>query len=90
MDLQTALGLKRDPLDIVLGQAGVLDRANARTDHVTVALALDDGHVLLERRVLGVCGQLRAAGRGRNAVAKGSDELAVGVLKEFRHDVLLC
>ena len=35
------------------------------------------------RRVLSVCGQLRATGRGRNVVAKGSDELAVGVLKNF-------
>ena len=90
MDLQTTLGLKGNPLDVVLGQAGVLDRAHARTDHVTVALALDDGHVLLVRRVLGVCGQLRAAGRGCNVVAQGGDELAIGVLKEFRHDVLLC
>ena len=90
MDLKTALGLKRDPLDVVLGQAGVLDRAHACTDHVTVALALDDGHVLLVCRVLGVRGQLRAAGRGRNVVAQGGNELAFGVLKEFRHDALLC
>ena len=90
MDLQTALGLKGNPLDVVLGHHRMLDRAHARTDHVTVALALDDGHVLLVRRVLGVRGQLRAAGRGCNVVAKGGDELAVGVLKEFRHDVLLC
>ena len=90
MDLQTTLGLKGDPLDVVLGHHRMLDRAHTRTDHVTVALALDDGHVLFVRRVLGVRGQLRAAGRGCNVVAKGGNELAVGVLKEFRHDVLLC
>ena len=90
MDLQAALGLKRDPLDVVLGQHGVLRRAHARANDVAVALDLDNRHVLLVRRILGVCRQLRAAGRGRNAVAKGGNELAVGVLKEFRHDVLLC
>ena len=90
VDLKTVLGLKRDPLDVVLGQAGVLNRTHARTDHVTVALALDDGYVLLVRRVLGVRGQLRAASGGCNVVAKGGNELAFGVLKEFRHDVLLC
>ena len=90
VDLQTALGLEGNPLDVVLGQAGVLDRSHTCANHVAVALALDDGHVLLVRRVLGVRGQLRAAGRGRNVVAKGGDKLAVGVLKEFRHDVLLC
>ena len=57
---------------------------------MAVALDLDNRHVLLVRRILGVCRQLRAADRGRNAVAKGGNELAVGVLKEFRHDVLLC
>ena len=90
MDLQTALGLKGDPLNVVLGQAGVLDRANACANHVTVALGLDNRHVLLVRRVLSVCGQFRATGRGCNVVAKGGNELTVGVLKEFRHDVLLC
>ena len=90
MDLQATLGLKRNPLDVVLGQAGMLDRAHARADHVAVALALDDGHVLLVRRVLGVRGQLRAASGGCDVVTKGGNELAVGVLKEFRHDVLLC
>ena len=90
MDLQAALGLKGDPLNVVLGQAGVLDRANACANHVTVTLGLDNRNVLLVRRVLSVCSQFRATGRGRNVVAKGSDELAVGVLKEFRHDVLLC
>ena len=33
----------------------------------------ESGHVLLVRRVLSVCGQFRATGRGRNVVAKGSD-----------------
>ena len=90
MDLQAAFGLKGNPLDVVLGQHGVLRRANACANHVTVTLGLDDGHVLLVRRVLGVRGQLRAAGRGCNVVAESGDELTVGVLKEFRHDVLLC
>ena len=90
MDLQAALGLKRDPLDVVLRQHGVLRRAHARTNDVAVALDLDNRHVLLVRRILGVCRQLRAAGRGRNVVAKSGNELAVGVFKEFRHDVLLC
>lgn len=54
----------------------MLDRTHACADHVTVALALDDWHVLLVRRVLGVRGQLRAAGRGCNVVAKGGNELA--------------
>ena len=64
--------------------------ANACANHVTVALGLDNRHVLLVRRVLSVCGQFRATGRGCNVVAKGGNELTVGVLKEFRHDVLLC
>ena len=90
MDLQAALGLKRDPLDVVLGQHGVLRRAHTCANDVAVALDLDNRHMLLVRRILGVRRQLRAAGRGRNAVANGSDKLAIGVLKEFRHDVLLC
>ena len=90
MDLQAALGLKRDPLDVVLGQHGVLRRAHTCANDVAVALNLDNRHMLLVRRILGVCRQLRAAGRGCNAVAKGGNELAVGVFKEFRHDVLLC
>lgn len=92
IDLLGVLGLNgnADPFNVVLGQAGVLDRANACANHVTVALGLNDRHVLFVRRILSVCGQLRATGRGRNVVAKGGDKLTVGVLKEFRHDVLLC
>ena len=68
----------------------MLDRAHTCADHVTVALALNDRHVLFVRRILSVRGQLRAAGRSCNVVAQGGDKLAIGVLKEFRHDVLLC
>lgn len=76
MDLQAALGLKRDPLDVVLGQHGVLCRAHACANDVAVTLDLDNRHVLLVCRILGVRRQLRAAGRGRNAVAKGGNEFA--------------
>ena len=89
VDLQAAVRLERDPLDIVLRLHGVRDLAHLHVDDVTVALEVDGGHMLLLSGVDGVgLDGLEALG-GAHARLDRGEEVTVRILKKHCHRGLL-